>query len=334
MKSIIRIGLILLCCTSLFSVVSLAQGDKVGTMSATFLKIGVGARSAGMGNSSVALLSDASVLYWNPASLGLLHQTDVLMTYTQWFQGMRHDFLGIALPTGIGTFGIGGTMFSSGTMTRTEAAPGGGYVETGEFTNTDICGTVGYGIRIYDHTGFGFAAKYILQSLAGKSGNAYAADVGLFSRIAFLDLGVAVRNVGSKIKFVNEKYELPMQIDGGMVLRFLDDAMLLSVSGGSIGEGKTQGSFGGEFRPLRLLALRAGYRTGQEEVTGRLKGLTAGLGLDLKSLRLDYAFNPYGDLGSVHHISLGFSFSSGKSESPEGSEPKPTPSNNQPEEQR
>ena len=40
---------------------------KVGTTSAQFLKLGVGARAIALGGSFVAEASDLSALYWNPA---------------------------------------------------------------------------------------------------------------------------------------------------------------------------------------------------------------------------------------------------------------------------
>ena len=42
---------------------------KVGTTSAQFLKIGVGAKAIAMGGTFVAQANDLSALYWNPAGL-------------------------------------------------------------------------------------------------------------------------------------------------------------------------------------------------------------------------------------------------------------------------
>ncbi|RMD93377.1 MAG: hypothetical protein D6813_04180, partial [Calditrichaeota bacterium] len=41
--------------------------QRAGTAMAQFLKIGVGGRAVGMGESFVAIANDASALYWNPA---------------------------------------------------------------------------------------------------------------------------------------------------------------------------------------------------------------------------------------------------------------------------
>ncbi|MEK7766970.1 MAG: hypothetical protein AAB368_12105 [bacterium] len=56
----------------------------------------------------------------------------------------------------------------------------------------------------------------------------------------------------------------------------------------------------------RLVA-RLGYQwRGRGEGVGGLAGLAAGGGVRLGSLGLDYAWQPFGDLGSAHRFSLGF----------------------------
>ena len=45
------------------------QVTKVGTTTAAFLEIEVGARANGMGGAFVAIADDATALYWNPQVL-------------------------------------------------------------------------------------------------------------------------------------------------------------------------------------------------------------------------------------------------------------------------
>jgi outer membrane protein OmpA-like peptidoglycan-associated protein len=63
---------------------------------------------------------------------------------------------------------------------------------------------------------------------------------------------------------------------------------------------------GAEYKPVPELAIRLGYRTGPEDLgtLGALSGLTAGLGVGVGPLSLDYAITPYGKLGIAHRIGL------------------------------
>src|SRR5687768_8481233 len=61
----------------------LAEG-KAGTTSAEFLKIGVGARAIGMGETQAALANDAFASYWNPAGLGSIKIPEVSVMYNRW----------------------------------------------------------------------------------------------------------------------------------------------------------------------------------------------------------------------------------------------------------
>jgi hypothetical protein len=81
-------------------------------------------------------------------------------------------------------------------------------------------------------------------------------------------------------------------------------------------EKRTTLSFGTEYWPFSLLALRAGYvgrllssvvNRGDEKI-GDLLGLGAGLGLKLFGYQMDYSFVPFGDLGEVHRISFSARF--------------------------
>ena len=59
-------------------------GQRSGTSVFSFLNIGVSARAVGMGESVVALNQDASSIYYNPASIAQLDQTEVAISQIQW----------------------------------------------------------------------------------------------------------------------------------------------------------------------------------------------------------------------------------------------------------
>ena len=58
-------------------------GQRAGTSVFTFLIIGVSARAVGMGESVVALNQDASSVYYNPAAIAQLSDTELSATQIQ-----------------------------------------------------------------------------------------------------------------------------------------------------------------------------------------------------------------------------------------------------------
>ena len=69
-----------------------------GTTGANFLKIGVGARAAALGDAFTVIVNDSTSLYWNPAGLVEMKQRQFSATYNMWFAGINQGYLGIGFP--------------------------------------------------------------------------------------------------------------------------------------------------------------------------------------------------------------------------------------------
>jgi opacity protein-like surface antigen len=282
------------------------------------LKLGVGARATAMGSSYFAIANDPTAIYWNPSGLGRIDNYYFLASYNKLYDDMMNSFLGVSIPLGTGSLGIGGVVFSSGKMTRTEALPGGsGYIKGDDFSNLDIAGILSYGVDIYKGTCLGISAKYIRQTLDDKSASGFAMDLGFISRIQMFDIGFTYSNIGSKMKFNVVEYDLPRLIQGGLALHLFEEKAILSFSTIIDDNSNSKMLFGGEYNLTENVSLRAGYRTGLENISGDIKGITAGIGINLSGLLLDYAYNSYGDLGEVHHISLSFKIGSSDLKTPD-----------------
>ena len=62
----------------------LLGGQRAGTAAATFLKIDVGAEAAAMSGAAVALASDATTLYWNPAAAAQVTGNFLTISHIEW----------------------------------------------------------------------------------------------------------------------------------------------------------------------------------------------------------------------------------------------------------
>ena len=269
---------------------------------AAFLKIPVGPRVCGVGEAAVAYIDDASALFYNPAGLANVPTYNALLAHNQWLLDMNHEYVaGVYGFEGIGKFGLAFDYWGSGAIQginiRGETIPG--YLVSA----ADWSLTVGYGKSISDLSlGLGF--KFVYQQMESLSTSALAFDVGVMYKTPLegLKVGASAANVGTTTELYREIYGLPVQ--GRLGWRY-DYSIVGVTQDFIISETEKPGIAAGvECRPVDLLALRAGYRTGSDY--DGFSGLRAGLGISLHSVGVDYAFAPYGKLGSSHRISISY----------------------------
>lgn len=288
--------------------VSAATKDDIGTSGAQFLKLGAGARVAAMGDVFGAVADDSSAIYWNPAGLNQLKKKSVSIMHSMWVGDIAYDWVSYAQPTSFGAFGVGIQYLSYGTLK--------GMDETGlalsNFSPSDFAGNISYANKIGE-VGVGLNVKYISCKIK-ESATAYAGDIGLMYKMMEdkLALGLAVQNIGTKLKFIDEEEQLPMNIKIGTAYK-ISDNWLVAVDANSPNDNAINIGAGTEYNyKLKddfMLSGRAGYNTKTKDIDG-LKGIAAGLGVGYKDLMFDYAFVPFGDLGNTHKISCEFKFGS------------------------
>ena len=124
-------------------------------------------------------------------------------------------------------------------------------------------------------------------------------------------MGFEVKNIGNKMRFMDEGSALPLTARAGMGYMVLDNVLLSFDVNRQINEKKTVFSFGSEYAVFNSFSMRAGYLKDAVSGGGGLMdagGFKAGLGFKLKSFNLDYAVTPFGDIGKAHRLSLGAGF--------------------------
>src|SRR5689334_19512550 len=137
---------------------------KVGTTSAKFLSIAVGARAVGMGGAFVAVADDPSAMYWNPGGIARLGQSEALFSHAAWVAGMSFNYGGVILPVeNVGVFGVNVTSLSMDEMERTTVEQPEG---TGQlFSAGSFAVGVSYARNLTDWFSIGTNVKYINEHI-------------------------------------------------------------------------------------------------------------------------------------------------------------------------
>ena len=85
-----------------FCLTLVAEAQSVRKYSNEFLKIGVGARAAAMGNAMTGIVDDVTSAYWNPGGLSLAPATpEIALMHSEYFAGIaKYDYIGFTMPIG------------------------------------------------------------------------------------------------------------------------------------------------------------------------------------------------------------------------------------------
>lgn len=316
--------------------------DDAGT-AAPFLSIGTGARAAAMGEAFVAVADDASAAYWNPAGLAQIGKFEAQFSHNEWVSGFRQEYLGAVLPL-VGTLSLSWSVIDLGEFDEYDStgATTGNYFSANDQVYTAAYGRslmkdtllVGAAAKLVrEDLGDGFVDRVAVMDVG-------AIAVPWYS-LPGLSVGAAVQNIPTGGELSG--FQIPVTLRAGAawrkkgvllaaapaaagidladpeIRRQLREPWGLNRSGGDeillSGDlvvprrGRLELRAGVEYWWLSVAALRAGYRLRYpRNELGSLSGLTLGAGLRGHGFQVDYGFDyayaPYGDLGSASRFSL------------------------------
>lgn len=280
---------------------------------ASFLKIPIGAKAMGLGSAFTAVSNDVSAIYWNPGGLARFKRREVGLMHTELYGEARLDFAGYVQPSTIGNFGVGATYLTHKKLQGRddEGKP------TADFSASDLALALSFSRRV-GQAGLGANVKFIRQRIAEASASGLALDLGASYRaLPRLQLGLSVLNLGPRMKFQSEGFQLPLAVTAGAGYALGRSVLVTADLKHQVHEKKSSLSVGMELQALQGFFLRAGYLASREgasgsgAATGGLGGLSrlgAGFGLKLGDVLMDYSFVPMGEIGSAQRLSLGFRF--------------------------
>jgi len=277
-----------------------------GTTAADILKIPVGARAIGMGEAYTAQADDVSSLYWNPAGLALMQERQASFMYDKAYQGMSFQNANVGIPLENGAIGGSLSYLSYGSIAGYDQM-GASIGDQSAYSGVATLGAAFLG----NQWAAGVNLKGIQEKLADEKANGAAFDIGtnvIYPRPVMggtLRLGAVVQNLGSGIKFEQQKDPLPTDYRVGLAaVQMMDKKLNVSLDYTSPKDDTAYMSGGVEYWVVPFLALRTGYVNNKTEGSG----IRAGIGLRIKGVSFDYAYAGQGELGMSHRYELSFRF--------------------------
>lgn len=271
---------------------------------------GVSARATGMGSAFVGVADDSSSLFWNPAGLGVLPSPELALHHSSLLAGIVQETLVAAVPLGIfGGLGVSGNYVNYGSFDGYDEEG----AQMGSYSANRYGLGLGWGKEISRGLALGAGLKGSLRTVSDNNYSDLSVDLGgLWSPVENLTLGAAYCNLGTEV--TGNQLASSLRMGGSFRLGVgTGNQLLLAASTAIEPQGVNRLQFGLEDTIQSLVALRLGYQASLADYqAGGLSGMSAGAGFLFNGFALDYAYLPFGELGSTQRISLAYHFAAAK----------------------
>jgi hypothetical protein len=326
---------------------AVAQNKRIGTAAASELLIPIGGRDFAMGGSSMATSKGVEAIFWNPAGLGRMSNSA---------EGMFSSMSYIA-DIGVNYGAVGGKFGEFGAIGISVKSLNFGDIPlttnddpentSGKFFSPAFV-TVGltYSRPLTDAISVGATVKMVSEQIERVSASGIAFDFGVAYNglvgVPGLHLGVAVKNIGSQLKYdgpgmlrlatssdgyrpeqryqsLAASFELPSVVEIGLAYDSkVGDNMSWDVSGSFtnnnlyLDEYRLGGEFGVNVEPVQIFARAGVGLVPQAAAKENIFGATFGGGLIYVAqgitITLDYAYRQveFFDANNVISVKLGF----------------------------
>jgi hypothetical protein len=305
---------------------------KSGQAGIGMLDVAAGARACGMGEAFTVLGQDATALFYNPSGIGEIDANfDLSAGGTQWIADIQYLYVAAVYNADVwGSFGFSLIAPDYGEIQGTRMAEGGtGYEDTELLDVSAFCAGVAYAREFTDKFTVGLQVKYVTQHLGENEFEiiedidtsyvtrqneiaSFSYDFGLlfypgFKSFAF---GMSVRNFSPRVTYERVGFEMPLTFTLGVGMNILDlfgdyPDFSVNVAADMLHprDWDEQYHIGAEFAYKDMIFLRGGWK-----INYFLEDLSAGVGISLGGVRLDYSYSKVDLYDMVHRFSAGFAY--------------------------
>lgn len=210
---------------------------------------------------------------------------------------------GVPTP-GAGSLGFEGSFIGYGSFDGRDASG----LSTGTYGASQFGIGMGWGKKLIGDLAVGLSLHGSQQNLGNGMSFLFGTDAGLLLRTKD-GWGAGLSYDGFGLGNTSQDLAASLRVGASKEWTGKSLSLITSLGGSWEPQGGSSLQVGMEGGYGSVLFLRAGYNL-QLQTTGfsGFQGFSAGAGIVLDSIHVDYAFVPYGDLGNTHLVSVGYSF--------------------------
>ncbi|MBQ7709973.1 MAG: PorV/PorQ family protein [Bacteroidales bacterium] len=177
---------------------------------------------------------------------------------------------------------------------------------TGSYTPKEFAVGLGASYQIIPGLAAGVHLKFVSSVMADNAkGSAFGADISLQYQLNGLRAGVALDNLGSKVKYGSNAYAMPMRVRAGASYSIVG---VTATAEAQLVSGSFMAALGAQYAFKDMLFVRAGYHLG----TGKApipSHLALGLGAKFAGVHLDVSYWTASEtLANTLAFTLGYTF--------------------------
>lgn len=284
--------------------------SKAGSAGLQFLKIGIGGRETAMGDAALATTMGVNAIFWNPAGIAYVGRAQAGFSHRNWLLDIRLSAAAAAVAwrkvgvLGISVIHMGVPEFQETTVLAQDGT--GRMVHAG-----DLAVGLALARRFTNKLSMGGQVRYVREELDRDSFANVLLDFGAIYDTGFrhLRLSVAAQHFGPDIKFLRDKFRMPLLFRIGLaddLFHTGGNRLTLALDLLHPTDNRERVNVGVEYGLVDLLFLRGGYRGNSD-----LGAWSFGVGLRHQLLgfagALDYSYADFGPImGGVNTFSLTF----------------------------
>jgi len=221
-------------------------------------------RADGMGRAFTALSDDPSGIFFNPAGLGLLMNSQLSVGHRQGFAEVNTESVVLTRLLLGGTFACAAVYHHAPDLAEIRNS-----LETGDHLNyQNAAAMLSYGRKVWRWINAGFSVRYAGAAVGNTASRVITADAGALFNYNDLDdylpdfnfasFGVSILNIFPSLDYADKPEDLDLTLRMGLAVRCLN-MMTLTVDFEDTKDRNAVFKAGYEFFPLYFLALRVGY---------------------------------------------------------------------------